>query len=118
MRNDEAYANAAQIPGGVAYADRWAVAGRQFRELQAALGRARLNHPYGPRERNRYDLDYPASRPAGLYHGGYWRAFGREDFAHLARGATLEGHLATIVVLASSRHTKSGRSPPPAPGDS
>lgn len=91
MLNDVAYTNMDFIPDGPAYPDRWAESGRAFREMEAAVGRARLNLPYGPHPRQRYDLFLPAGRPAGLVfliHGGYWRAFGRETFAHLARGSS------------------------------
>lgn len=94
MRNDTAYNNMDFIPDGPAYPDRWADAARDWREVEAAVGRARLNLAYGPGDRQRFDLFYPAGRPKGLIfliHGGYWRAFGRELFSHLARGATAAG---------------------------
>ncbi len=94
MLNDDAYVNSAYIPGGADYPERWEFAAREFRELEASLGRARLNQPYGPDPRQRYDLYYPSGRPEGLVvliHGGYWLKFGREDFSHLARGATRAG---------------------------
>ena len=94
MRNDDAYANAIHIPGGADYPERWAIAAREWREVEAAVGRARLNQPYGPDPRQRFDLFHPAGRPEGLVlliHGGYWLDFGREDFSHLARGVTLSG---------------------------
>jgi arylformamidase len=94
MKNDIAYTNMDFIPDGPAYPERWAEAGRAFREMEAAVGRARLNLPYGPHARQRYDLYLPAGRPAGLVvliHGGYWRAFDRETFAHLARGPMQAG---------------------------
>jgi len=91
---DSAYANAAFIPGAEAYPDRWEIAARQWREVEHAVGRARLNVPYGPGVRNAYDLFYPAGRPTGLVvfiHGGYWRAFDRKAWSHLAAGATARG---------------------------
>lgn len=94
MRNDDAYANAPHIPGGADYPDRWAIEARQWRELQSALGRARLNQSYGEAPREKFDLFYPKSRPEGLVvliHGGFWLKFGREDFSHLARGITEAG---------------------------
>ena len=94
MENDDAYANAAHIPGGADYPERWEDAARAWREVEVSLGRARLNQAYGPDERNRFDLFYPSGRPNGLIvfiHGGYWRSFGREMFSHLARGATQAG---------------------------
>lgn len=90
----EAYANADRIPGGAGYPARWAAAAADHRRLEAALGRAELNLPYGPDPRQRWDLFLPAGRPEGLVlflHGGYWRAFGREDWSHLAAGPAARG---------------------------
>jgi acetyl esterase/lipase len=94
MRNDSAYNNMDFIPDGPSYPGRWEDAAREYRETEAAVGRARLNLAYGPGYRQRFDLFYPAGRPKGLIfliHGGYWRAFGRELFSHLARGAAAAG---------------------------
>lgn len=94
MELDAAYDNGGHIPDAAAYPDRWADAAMEWRSLEAALGRARLNLPYGADDRQRYDLFYPAGRPAGLagfVHGGYWRRFGRQDWSHLAAGCTARG---------------------------
>lgn len=94
MENDEAYNNRDFIPGAADYPGRWEETARQFREAEAAVGRARLNASYGPHERERIDLFHPAGRPEGLVvfvHGGYWRLFHRSDWSHLARGATARG---------------------------
>lgn len=99
MRNDEAYANTAFIPEGASYPERWAEASDAWRRREEAMGRARLNQSYGEDPRQRYDLYYPAGRPRGLvvlFHGGYWRAFGREDFAHLSAGCTATGWAVAI----------------------
>jgi acetyl esterase/lipase len=88
--NDDAYANSAHIPGGTEYPARWAEVALAYRTREAAVGRARLNLPYGDADREAFDLFYPAGRPAGLMvfvHGGFWRAFGRQDWSHLAAGA-------------------------------
>jgi hypothetical protein len=66
MRNDTAYNNMDFIPDGPAYPDRWADAARDWREVEAAVGRARLNLAYGAADRQRFDLFYPAGRPKGL----------------------------------------------------
>jgi acetyl esterase/lipase len=103
MRNDEAYANSAHIPGGDSYPDRWAEASGVVRTREAATGQARLDQSYGADPRQRFDLYYPQGRPKGLvvlFHGGYWRALGREDFAHLSTGCTAAGW---AVVLPSYR---------------
>lgn len=94
MSNDEAYQNSAFIPGGADYPDRWAEAARQHREIEAALGRARLNTAYGAHPREKFDLFHPAGRAEGLVvfvHGGYWHLFDRSYWSHLASGATARG---------------------------
>lgn len=88
---DTAYANAAFIPGAEAYPSRWRAAAADFR---ASLGpRAETGLRYGPAERQIMDLFLPEEKPRGLMvfvHGGYWLAFGPEDWSHLA-GAHLHG---------------------------
>jgi arylformamidase len=94
MSNDKAYDNGGFIPGAAAYPDRWADDAREFREVEAALGRARLNAAYGPHEREKLDIFHPAGRAEGLVvfvHGGYWSKFDRSYWSHLARGATQRG---------------------------
>jgi acetyl esterase/lipase len=94
MDLDDAYDNGGYIPGAAEYPDRWADDAADWRSVEAALGRARLNLPYGPGARQRFDLFYPAGRPAGLavfVHGGYWRRFDRSDWSHFASGCTAAG---------------------------
>jgi acetyl esterase/lipase len=94
MDMDAAYDNGGHIPGAAAYPDRWAEDAAAWRSVEAALGRARLNLPYGSGARQRFDLFYPAGRPAGLavfVHGGYWRRFDRADWSHFAAGCTGAG---------------------------
>jgi len=89
---DDAYANGPHIPGAEGYPPRWAAAAAAFR---AGLGaRARTDLPYGPGARQRWDLFLPEAAPRGLMvfvHGGYWRAFGRGDWSHLAAGGVARG---------------------------
>ncbi len=89
---DQAYQNGAYIPGAEAYPPRWTAAAQAFRE---SLGpRAVLDLAYGPEPRQRFDLFYPQGQPKGLLvfiHGGYWLAFGRETWSHLAAGALGHG---------------------------
>lgn len=92
--NDDAYNNRGYIPGGEDYPDRWAQEARQFREIEAAVGRARLNTGYGDHAREKFDLFHPAGRAEGLVvfvHGGYWRLFDRSYWSHFARGCTARG---------------------------
>lgn len=94
MKNDTAYAIRDFIPDADAYIERWEIASREFRELEAAIGRARLNTPYGPHERMKFDLFHPAGPAEGLVvfvHGGYWRSFDRGWWSYLAAGATARG---------------------------
>jgi acetyl esterase/lipase len=89
---DRDYANGPFIAEAAAYPARWAEKAAAFR---AALGaRAHPGLPYGPGERHRFDLFLPAATPQGtviFVHGGYWLAFGREDWSHLAAGPLARG---------------------------
>lgn len=94
MDPDIAYANADFIPGADRYPARWARKAAAFRAVLVANGQARLALPYGPGARQRYDLFTPATAPRGLVlfvHGGYWRAFDRSDWSHLAGGLLANG---------------------------
>lgn len=94
MDPDIAYENGSFIPDGAAYPDRWESEARAWREREHLAGRARLNLPYGPKDRQQLDLFLPAGRPKGLLiyiHGGYWRLFERQRWSHLAAGATARG---------------------------
>ena len=90
MELDDAFANAAHIPGAAAYPDRWRASAEAFcNGQQAEMGLA-----YGPGARQRLDLFLPEGRAKGLMifvHGGYWLKFGREWWSHLATGALARG---------------------------
>ncbi|MDZ7905711.1 MAG: alpha/beta hydrolase [Cypionkella sp.] len=90
---DRAYANGDFIDGAADFPPRWAAKAAMFR---AQLGpRARLDLPFGSGERLRLDLFLPETSPRGLMmfiHGGYWLAFGRRDWSHLAAGALARGY--------------------------
>ncbi|MGI9384284.1 MAG: alpha/beta hydrolase [Methyloligellaceae bacterium] len=65
---------------------RWTEASAAYR----AAADADLDIPYGPAERNRFDLYRPSSPADGaplavFIHGGYWRSLDREMFAFMAR---------------------------------
>lgn len=94
MKNDTAYNNVDFIPDGAAYPDRWADGARAFREVEAAVGRARLNEAYGAGARQKMDIFYPSGKPEGLVvfvHGGYWLRFDRSYWSHFATGLTANG---------------------------
>lgn len=93
MDLSQAYANADFIADAASYPPRWAADAAAFRNQLGA--RSLLGQAYGPAERQRYDLFLPEGTPRGLMvfvHGGYWLAFGREDWSHFAEGALLQGY--------------------------
>ena len=86
----QAYTNAHFIPDAEGYIDHWAEMAQSFREREAALGRARLNHPYGDAPRQKIDMFHPSGPAKGLVvfvHGGYWLRFDRGYWSHSAAGA-------------------------------
>jgi len=95
MDYDDAYANAAYIDRADTYPPKWEEAAHDYRMVENAVGRARVNLPYGANEREVFDLFYPATgKPKGLMvfvHGGYWLAFDNKSWSHLAAGATAQG---------------------------
>ena len=87
---DDAYANAAHIDGAEAYPGRWQRRAEAFREELLGQGRCETEIPYGDHGRERFDLFLPAAAPRGLVvfvHGGFWRAFDKSSWSHLAAGA-------------------------------
>ncbi|VDC32058.1 alpha/beta hydrolase [Pseudogemmobacter humi] len=89
---DRDYANGDFIPGAADFPPRWRAEAAAFRTGLGA--RAQPDLDYGPGARQRYDLFLPEGTAQGtviFIHGGYWLAFGREDFSHLARGPLLRG---------------------------
>ena len=92
MELDDAYANGAYIAGAEDYPPRWAASAEDFRN--SLHERARLDIPYGEGARHRFDLFLPEDAPKGVFvfvHGGYWMAFDKSSWSHLARGALAHG---------------------------
>jgi len=92
MDLDLAYTNGAFIAGADAYPARWAAQAQAFRDGLGA--RAALGLAYGMAERQHYDLFRPEGPPRGtviFVHGGYWKAFHRSDWSHLAAGPLARG---------------------------
>ncbi|THD74053.1 alpha/beta hydrolase [Thalassobius vesicularis] len=91
---DDAYANAAYIPGADAFPLRWAETAAAFREGMSEAGAAELNIPYGPSARQRFDLFLPEGTAKGLLvfvHGGYWLRFDKSYWSGFAAGAVQAG---------------------------
>jgi acetyl esterase/lipase len=86
------YQNGAFIAGAEEFPPRWLELAAAFR---AGLGkRARTGLTYGRAARRVFDLFLPEGAPRGLFvfvHGGYWMAFDRESWSHLAAGALARG---------------------------
>jgi hypothetical protein len=97
MDMDRAYANGAFIAGGDAWPARWAAQAAAFR---TGMGpRATLGLACGPKERQRLDLFRPLGAARGtvvFLHGGYWMAFDRSSWSHLAAGALARGWAVAI----------------------
>ncbi len=92
MELDDAYANAAYIEGADDYPPRWAASAGDFRN--SLHERAQLDIPYGPSDRQRFDLFLPEGPPKGLLifvHGGYWLRFDKSYWSHLAVGPLAHG---------------------------
>ncbi|MEX0969492.1 MAG: alpha/beta hydrolase [Paracoccaceae bacterium] len=86
---DDAYANGIHIPDADSFAPMWA-------EQAAAFRAAHPPEPlgYGDDPRMALDLFLPSGAPRGLavfVHGGYWQAFNRDSWSHLAGGALAQG---------------------------
>ncbi|MCV6584372.1 MAG: alpha/beta hydrolase [Marinibacterium sp.] len=89
---DDAYANAAHIPGSMDYPARWAAEAAAFRDGLGA--RCERDLPYGDGARERFDLFHPDGVAQGVLifvHGGYWRMFDPSSWSHLAAGALARG---------------------------
>lgn len=92
MELDDAYANGAYIEGAEDFPPRWAASAEDFRN--SLHERARLDIPYGEGARNTFDLFMPEGKPKGIFvfvHGGYWLAFDKNTWSHLARGVLSHG---------------------------
>jgi len=90
MELDDAFANAAHIPGGDAYPDKWAQAADAFR----AQALCELDLVYGESPRQKLDLFHPPRLAKGLVvfvHGGYWLRFDKSFWSHLAAGPLAHG---------------------------
>lgn len=87
---EAAYNAALQVPESLDILARWRAASAAVRHGP----RAALDQPYGPGDRQRYDL-FAAGEPAAplvvFIHGGYWRKGDRQDYAFVARALTAAG---------------------------
>ena len=91
---DRDYLNGDFIPGATEYPTRWAAKAAAFRAAAGGAYRLKADLPYGPGARQQLDLFLPEAAPRGtviFVHGGYWKAFDRSLWSHLAAGALARG---------------------------
>ena len=91
MDFDDAYANMAHIPDAQSFIAKWPERAADFR---ANWPQNQLDIAYGDDPRQRFDLFLPDGVTKGLavfIHGGYWRAFAKDDWSHLAAGILAHG---------------------------
>ena len=91
---DDAYANGDHIADANSYPGMWSEQAAAFRETLIAAKRAELDVSYGAEDREKYDLFLPENAPKGLVvfvHGGYWKAFDKSVWSHLANGPVAKG---------------------------
>lgn len=91
---DDAYANGAYIEAADSYPGKWARAALRYRQTMAKKQLADIDISYGASERQKLDIFRPKNNRQGLVvfiHGGYWRAFDKSCWSHLARGAIQHG---------------------------
>jgi arylformamidase len=106
---DDAYANTSHIPDGLAYPARWTERARAFRDELARANRARIDLAYGSGPRNRLDLFLPDARCKGLavfVHGGYWQAFDKFSWSHLAKGPLEAGYAVAMPSYSLCPHVR------------
>jgi len=91
---DDAYANGAYIEAADTYPGKWARAALHYRRAMVKQQLADIDISYGTSERQKLDIFRPEKNGQGLLvfvHGGYWRAFDKSCWSHLARGAIRQG---------------------------
>jgi acetyl esterase/lipase len=92
---DAAYDNNGAVADSPALIEKRNAGSAVYRKAHPAA----LDIPYGPRERNRFDL-YPAMNPDApclvFIHGGYWQRNTREDFAMFMAGVQAHGWSAAL----------------------
>ena len=97
---DDAYANRDHIENAESFIDNWQVDAENFRhKCSGETGAVEFDVAYGENSRERLDIFFPVANPKGLFvfvHGGYWMAFDKSYWSHLARKALDEGWVVAI----------------------
>ena len=88
---EDAFINASYIEGGESYPQLWLDRAADFRaQIEDRLSEI----AYGSGAREKMDVFRPEGDSKGLLvfiHGGYWRAFSKDHWSHLAAGALARG---------------------------
>ncbi|KAF0674552.1 alpha/beta hydrolase [Profundibacterium mesophilum] len=111
MTNDIAYANRDFIPAADDYVPGWERAAAAFRHAARDRGALRTRR-YGPAERQETDLFMPQGQPLGcavFVHGGYWRAFDKSLWSHLAAGPLARGWAVAMPSYTLAPHARIGQ---------
>ena len=88
---DDEYANAPYIQDSDGFIENWPRLAQSFRDTT----QFQLDIPYGPGERQVFDLFEPKGTSKGLMifvHGGYWMRFDKSMWSHLATGGVSAGY--------------------------
>lgn len=99
MNWNDAYANAPYIKHAETYLHLWSQAARAFRASCKPNTRAQLDIDYNTNERHKVDIFWPHGQPLGLIffvHGGFWRAFDKNSWSHLAAALVSAGWAVAI----------------------
>ncbi|MEP2029175.1 MAG: alpha/beta hydrolase [Paracoccaceae bacterium] len=102
---DDAYANAANIPGSDRWPEAWIAPARAFRKQAEAL----LDRSYGNHPREKFDLFKPIGTAKGLVmfvHGGYWHQFDKSYWSHLSAGPVARGWAVAVPSYTLCPETK------------
>ena len=95
MDYDDAYANGAYIEGAENFPPKWQASAESFRQNHLSEG----DVAYGDGPRHMMDVFLPDGKPQGLFvfvHGGYWMAFDKSSWSHLAAGMLARGWAVAI----------------------
>ena len=91
---DDAYDNRGYIENAEGYPDKWKIEAERFRLTLVKSGDAETDVSYGEHDREVLDFFHPQGASKGLLvfvHGGYWRAFDKSYWSHLASGVLQYG---------------------------
>lgn len=103
---DDAYANAAHIPGAENFPPKWANDAAAFR---TSWTEKELDIAYGDTERQKLDLFFPNNASKGLVvfvHGGFWMKFDKSFWSQYAEGALAHGWTVCLPSYDLSPHVR------------